>query len=298
MMANVQASQVGLIGAGRMGVAIGERLLDLGERLIVWNRSPDKAAALLERGAILAASPADVARQTSVMIVIVRDDNAMAQVYEGTGGLLSQSMIDRTVVEMTTGTVGAMTRMAALVAKQGGAFVDAPVSGTITPARAGQLVVMAGGTTEALGRARPLLEKLSRKIVHAGPVGSGMAMKLVLNLPLAIYWEGLGEALAMGRAYGLDIATMLSLICDSKVAVGALAGKLPIILGETDRVEFDVAGMRKDLAAMLSSADAVGVALPAARVAAQSASNAIDAGLGERDLATVVRFVAGMEAKS
>ena len=287
----------GLIGTGRMGIALGERLLDLGERLVVWNRSSERAAGLIARGAVAAQSPADVARQAAVSIVIVRDDNALIDVYQGPNGLVSESLAGRTVVEMTTGSVSAIKRMATAVAECGGVFVDAPVSGTITPARAGQLLVMAGGAPEALEHARPLLEKLSRKIVHAGPVGSGMAMKLTLNLPLAIYWEALGEALALGRAYGLDVPTLLSLIADSKAAVGALASKLPVILGETGRVEFDVAGMRKDLAAMLDSAAAVGIPLDAEEVAARSASRAIEAGLGQRDLATVVRFIAGLEQR-
>ena len=291
-------STIGLIGTGRMGTAMAERLLDGGARLIIWNRSPDKAGALLAGGAVQASSPADVAAQAEAIIVIVRDDQAMEAVYAGAGGLCSASLAGRVVIDMTTATVGAMTSMAALVHDRGGSFIDAPVSGTVGPARNGQLLIMVGGTAQALDTVRPILEQLSRKIVHAGPVGAGITMKLAVNLPIAVYWEALGEALALGRAFGLDFATLVALIADSKAAIGSLGPKLPIVLGETDRVDFDLAGVAKDLTAMIDSATTKGVTLPTASAAAQAASRAVSAGWGGYDIATIVRYVAGLPRQS
>jgi 3-hydroxyisobutyrate dehydrogenase len=283
---------IGLIGIGRMGAAIGARLLDVDASLVVWNRSMDKTLPLVASGAKPAASPADVVSRCTTVIVIMRDDVAMSEVYEGAAGLLSQPLGGRTILDMTTTTAAVIRKFAGAVQHVGGKFLDVPLSGTVTPARAGNLVIMAGGKAEDLEQVRPLLEKLSRKLIHAGPVGTGIAMKLVLNLPLAVYWQSLGEALALGQAHGLDLASMLSLIVDSKAAVGALQAKIPFILGETDKVEFDLAGAYKDLLAMRQTAQDVGLVLPASSVAADSAGAAVAAGWGARDLAQFVRFVA------
>ncbi|VCU69238.1 2-hydroxy-3-oxopropionate reductase [Pigmentiphaga humi] len=290
-----QDETVGIIGIGRMGEAIANRLLDAGREVVVWNRSPGKTAELAGRGAGVAASPLEVARRCRTVIVIVRDDLAMQAVYFSDQGLLRAPLRDRVIVDMTTATVAAMKQAGQAVVGAGGAFLDAPVSGTVAPARSGQLLVLAGGSAEHLDRARRVLEKLARKITHVGPLGSGIAMKLVLNLPLATYWQTLGEALAMGRAYGLDVDTMLGQIADSKAAIGALSSKLDTIMGRAERVEFDLAGLRKDLAAMRATAAEAGLVLPASSAAAESAARADEAGWGGRDLAQLVRFVAGLE---
>lgn len=286
-------NKIGLIGAGRMGSAIALRLLDQGQHIVVWNRSPDKRSALIERGANAASSPAEVVNRCLTTLVVVRDDIASKDVYFGAQGVLTAARLNgRLVMDMTTTTLEAAKQAGHAVVAAGGAFLDAPVSGTVTPARSGQLLVMAGGEAEHLERGRPFLEMLARKIVHAGPIGSGIVMKLVLNLPLASYWQLLGEALSMGKAYGLDFETMLNLIAESKAAIGALDSKLGAIKGASSEVEFDLAGMHKDLLAMRATAAQAGLVLPSSSAAADSAGRAVDAGWGDRDLAQLVRFIA------
>jgi len=287
------SAAIGIIGIGRMGGAIASRLLDLGERVVVWNRSPDKAASLAERGAIIARTPTQLLAQCETVIVVVRDDAALEAVYFGPDGLLQADLTGRHVIDMTTATVSAIKRTGQAVIAAGGAFLDAPVSGTVLPASTGQLLAMVGGDAAHLAHVRPVLDKLARKVVHAGPLGSGIVMKLVLNMPLATYWQALGEALALAQAYGLDFEATLAQIADSKAAIGALAAKMNAITGRSTTVEFDLAGLRKDLEAMRDTASAAGLTLPASSAAADSAQRAVAAGWGERDLAQLVRFIAG-----
>jgi 3-hydroxyisobutyrate dehydrogenase-like beta-hydroxyacid dehydrogenase len=289
------ASPIGLIGIGRMGRAIGEHLLDLGESLVVWNRSPHKAKSLVARGAILAEKPRAVARQARTILVIVYDDAATAAIYREPGGLLEAGLAGRIVVNMATCSIGMTKSIGAEVAAQRGGFVDAPVSGTVAPARSGALIVMAGASATDLDAARPVLRKIARKIVHAGPVGSGTVLKLVLNLPLAAYWQTLGEALAIGRAHGLELSEMLELIADSKAAIGALASKLPTILGRSATVDFNLAGMHKDLRAMLGAAEACGVDTPALAAVVTAVARAEAAGWGGADVAALSRFAMSLE---
>jgi 3-hydroxyisobutyrate dehydrogenase len=291
-MSDANRNAIGLVGLGRMGSAIGQRLLDLEQRLVVWNRTPERAAPLVARGAVLAADPAEVAALCGVVLVILRDGAALREVYRQPGGLAAGALAGVTVVDMTTAPLADIAEAARQVQQQGGRFIDAPISGTIEPARRGELVFMVGGDAADLARIGPVLERLGRKTVHVGPVGSGIVMKLVLNLPLATYWQTLGEALAIGQGHGLAMETMLDVLVDSKAAIGSLRAKLPQILDAGATVQFDLDGLRKDLVSMRDAATALQLHAPAVSAAAESATAAVRAGWGARDLAQLVRFVA------
>ena len=142
----------------------------------------------MDAGAALAPSAAELAAQGDVVIVMLRDDTAALEVYSGEGGLLSQPATGKLFVEMSTLRPATVLKLAGLVRAAGGVFVEAPVSGTVGPAENGQLLALVGAEPEDLERARPQLEILCRRIIHAGPVGQGALLKLVINLPLAVYW--------------------------------------------------------------------------------------------------------------
>jgi 3-hydroxyisobutyrate dehydrogenase-like beta-hydroxyacid dehydrogenase len=289
---NSATKRIGLVGLGRMGAAIGERLLDQGYALSVWNRSSEKAQSLVERGAQLSPTLTELAASCNIILVIVRDDEALESIYFASNGLLSCLGSEHLLIDMTTASGHAIDRVAQAVRAKGGGYIDAPVSGTVGPARQGQLLVMFGGSEDDVTRAAPVLESLARKVKHMGPVGSGIAMKLVLNMPLATYWHALGEALALGRAQGLQLEQMLELIVDSKAAIGALASKMPAIKEPSSKVEFDLAGLHKDLNAMCITGRHIGLSLRSSEVAMEATGRALAAGWGDQDLAALVRFVA------
>jgi 3-hydroxyisobutyrate dehydrogenase len=176
--------------------------------------------------------------------------------------------------------------------ERGATLVDAPVSGTVGPARDGKLLALVGASAEDLARARPFLDLLCRRVVHAGGVGQGALLKLVVNLPLAVYWQSLAEALALGRAGGLEYRTMLETLQDSAAALAVLGLKTPAILGEAGAVASDVASMQKDLLYILETGSACGVPMPASAAALGSYAAASAAGLGGDDAVAIVRFLA------
>jgi 3-hydroxyisobutyrate dehydrogenase len=283
--------RVGLIGLGRMGRAMAERLIEQAVPLTVWNRDPARARGLPE-GSIVA-SPAAVAEHSDIILIVVRDAAALDDVY---ASLLTTSLAGKTVVEMSTASIGAVTSALARAADAGATVLDAPISGSVCPARRGELLIMAGGETSTFERARPVFDRLARRAVHTGALGSGIAMKLVVNLPLAAYWQSLGEAIGLGIRHGLAADQVLAVIADSKAAIGALTGKIDRILDPSLPAEFDVAGVLKDLEAMRDSAAAVQFDVPACTTARDAAQAAVGAGFGNSDLALLVRLAAGLSA--
>lgn len=289
--------RVGLIGLGRMGSLLAGHMLAAGYPLTVWNRTAGRAEPLLAQGATLAASPRDLAERTDLILTILTDDAAVRSVYDAPDGLLSGAVAGRVFVEMSTIRTSTIGGLAERVLAVGAALVDAPVSGSVGPARQGQLLTLVGGAEADVARVRPVLELFSRRIAHLGPSGSGTTMKLVLNLPMAVYWQGLAEALALGQQHGLELAEMLDLIADSPAAVGALRAKIPAILGSADEVAFDVTGVRKDLLAMIETGQQAGVPMPAASAALISFMAATAAGLGSADLAALIpHYIAAVRA--
>jgi 3-hydroxyisobutyrate dehydrogenase-like beta-hydroxyacid dehydrogenase len=283
--------RIGLIGLGRMGQAIGERLLAGGFALAVTNRTPARADRLIALGATWAPTPAALAGAADILLTILTDDQAVERVYAGPEGLFAGAAGGRLFVEMSTIRTATILGLAPRAAAAGAHLIDMPVSGTVGPARNGQLLGLAGGDPADLERARPALATFCRRIVHMGPVGAGATMKIVLNMPMAIFWAGLGEALAIGSQHGLALDRMLDVFLDSPVALPALRAKAPLLLGSEDEVAFDVTGVRKDLLAMIATAQDAGVATPAASAALAHFAAATAAGYGERDLVFLVEYL-------
>ena len=215
--------RIGFAGLGRMGQAMAGRLLAGGFPLAVYNRTRSKAEELLAQGASWADTPAALTGQADIILTILTDDRAIEQVYNGAHGLLAGDCAGKLFVEMSTIRTSTILALRPKVEARGAQLLDVPVSGTLEPARQGQLLAMVGGRAEDLARARPALELLCRRIVHLGPSGSGTTMKLALNMPMAIFWSGLAEAMAMGSQFGLDRAQMLDVYLDSPVALPARA---------------------------------------------------------------------------
>jgi 3-hydroxyisobutyrate dehydrogenase-like beta-hydroxyacid dehydrogenase len=283
--------RIGFAGLGRMGQAMAGRLLAAGFPLAVYNRTRAKAEDLLARGAAWAGTPAALADGADIILTILTDDRAVEHVYSGEQGLLSGDCAGKLFVEMSTIRTSTIQSLRPLVEARGARLLDAPVSGTLEPARQGQLLGMVGGLDEDLERAQPALEVLCRRVVHMGPSGSGTTMKLVLNMPMAIFWAGLAEAMAMGNQFGLDRARMLDVYLDSPVALPALRAKAPPLLGAPHEVAFDVTGVRKDLLAMVATGQDAGVPTPAGSAALALFAAATAAGYGERDLIAVVEYM-------
>ncbi|MES2183458.1 MAG: NAD(P)-dependent oxidoreductase [Pseudomonadota bacterium] len=254
---------IGIIGTGRMGAAIGQRLLDCGHTLQVWNRSVDKTAPLRERGATVAATPAALVQASELVISILTDAAAIEAAFGGADGVLSVPLDGKLFVEMSTVRPHTEVELAARVAARGGAMVECPVGGTVGPAREGKLLGMVGGADADVARARPVLEQMCRRVEHVGPNGAGASLKLAINLPLLVFWQSFGEALALAAPLKLDPARLLDIFGETSGAPNALRLRTPVLAEvlagkPPGGTQFNVDAIRKDLRTMIEEAQGLG----------------------------------------
>jgi 3-hydroxyisobutyrate dehydrogenase len=259
--------QIGIAGIGKMGAAIAQRLIEVGHTVTVWNRSADKLKPLAAAGAALAATPAELADKSEVVITILTDAAAIDAVYGGASGLLAGDVHGKLFIEMSTVRPQTELALAAKVRAKDAAIVECPVGGSTTPARQGKLIGLMGAEPADAARARPILEQLCRRLEHCGPIGAGAVMKLTINMPLMIYWQALGEALALCRPLGLDPARIMDLLADTSGGPNVLkvrgAGVAQMLKGgDAGPVTFDVDSAVKDLRTMVAEGKAHGVELP------------------------------------
>src|SRR5437868_6031917 len=246
--------QLGIAGLGRMGAAVAARLMEVGHTVTVWNRTPDKAKPLTDAGAKQAETPEDLAEHSEVIITMLTDADAIDHVYNGEHGLLAGDVHDRLFIEMSTVRPEVQSALAKVVRASGAGFVECPVGGTTGPARQGKLFGFMGAEPGDAELAKPILDQLCRRLEHVGPVGNGALAKFTINMPLMIYYQALGEALAMARPLGLEPERLMDMIADSSGGPammktrGATVAKL--MKGEETPVTFDIAGCVKDLQAM------------------------------------------------
>jgi 3-hydroxyisobutyrate dehydrogenase len=287
--------RIGIAGLGRMGSAMAERLMELGHDLTVWNRSPEKAKPLVDAGASLASSPADLVGRVEAIITILTDAAAIDTVYRGPSGLLSGDLGGKLVIEMSTVQPETEIALAKEVRAKGAAYIECPVGGTTGPARAGKLIGLAGGEATDIERARPILEGLCRRLDHVGAIGAGASMKLAINLPLLVFWQAFGEAFALCRHLGLDTKVLVDLFADTSGGPNVLKVRGPNVAaalagGDPGPATFNVDSIRKDLRTMLAEGQARGVELPLVAQTLRIFDEASGAGLGDRDAAVLPAY--------
>jgi 3-hydroxyisobutyrate dehydrogenase len=286
--------RIGIAGTGRMGRAMAERLLEGGDEVVVWNRTPEKAAPLLQAGASQAETPAALVSQAEAIITVLTDAAALEAVYGGAAGLLAADCAGKLFIEMSTVRPETQVALAERVRSAGGQYVECAVSGSVGPARQGKLVGLAGGEAEDIADARPVLEKLCRRLEHVGPVGAGASVKLAVNLPLVLYFQALGEAYSLCRHLGRDPAWLIELMSDTSGGPNLLKARGPAIaeaLGGGDpAAAFGVDAIIKDMRTMLEEAEGRSLTLPLTEAALRIYEEAGRAGWAGRDGATLAAY--------
>jgi 3-hydroxyisobutyrate dehydrogenase len=283
---------VGLIGLGLMGRPMAHHLLKAGFPLTVWNRTRARAEELAAAGAKLAASPADAAARSDVLITMVSDPPALEQVLWGADGVFSANGLRRGGLLMDSSTVSPALarRVAAACAERGAEFLDAPVTGGTWGAEKGELVFMVGGAAEVLRRAEPVLGAMGKRWFHLGPHGAGQTIKLAMNMLLALEVDALAEALALVRASGIAGEKLMEVMQSSMARAAVLDIKAPMMLGGNYAPSFPLRLMHKDLGLALELANQLGVPLPATAAAREVYNSVRGAAREDVDYAAVARF--------
>ncbi len=280
--------KIGVAGLGAMGAAIAARLIEVGQEVIVWNRTPEKAKPLADAGAKVLGSPAEVAAACDAVITILTDGKAIDEVYNGPNGLLSGDVKGKLFIEMSTVPPKVETDLAPKVRGKGATLVECPVGGSTAPARKGQLLGLMGAEPDDALRARPILEQLTRRLEHCGPVGSGSAMKLAINLPLMVAWQAYGEAFAIARSVGWDAKRLLDLFVESNGANNELKTRADMIVTmmngkDPGPATFTIANALKDLRTMVETGQSLGADMIATKAALAGFEDAVQHGIGGGD---------------
>ncbi|MFD5571884.1 NAD(P)-dependent oxidoreductase [Streptomyces cadmiisoli] len=277
---------VAVLGLGLMGSGLATRLLDQGIPVRVWNRTPERAEPLVRSGAFAAAGPAHAVEGTTHTICAVSDGEALSEVLRGTDGMLTKGPYPGTLICASTVAPEEVVQIAGDVPS----VLDVGMLGNRDHAREGELRLFAGGEERVFNACRPLLEMLGKEVVHLGALGSGMRMKLLLNLLMGVEVQALAEATELASATGLNRQQVLKTIAGSGFASPVMAFKSKrLASGNFGKPDFRLRLMAKDLMLASKQAAAVGLSLPLATAAAETHVRATEQGLGDEDCAAVTR---------
>jgi 3-hydroxyisobutyrate dehydrogenase len=260
---DVMPNTVAVLGTGRMGDAIAHKLLADGFAVHAWNRTRERAAAVVAAGAVAAHTPLDAVAEADVVVTMLTDNGAVAAVMnDADGGGLAAMTPGCTWIQM--GTIGPSwtDELAALATARGVPFVDAPVMGSDDAARAGTLVVLASGPESARGAVAPVFDAVARRTLWLGPAGAGSRLKLAVNNWLACLVEGVAETLALTAALGLDPRLILEATVGGPLAAPFALTKARAMLDGQVSPGFALRDALKDVAMALDVAGAKGVELP------------------------------------
>ncbi|SHJ39897.1 NAD(P)-dependent oxidoreductase [Propionispora hippei] len=253
---------IGFIGTGVMGKSMAGHLLRSGYSLQVYNRTKAKAQALLDQGAVWAASPGDVAAACDIVITMIGYPKDVEEVYLGDGGLIARAQTGTILIDMTTSSPLLARRLYAAGAEKGVHVLDAPVSGGDVGARDGRLSIMVGGDEAVFQKAAPLFECMGTNIVLQGSAGAGQHTKMCNQIAIASNMMGVCEAMAYAVKAGLDPTRVLTSIATGAAGSFSLSNLAPRMLRGDTAPGFYVKHFIKDMKIAIEAAEEMGLVLP------------------------------------
>jgi 3-hydroxyisobutyrate dehydrogenase len=279
--------KIGWAGLGNMGTPMVKNLLKAGYAVEVYNRTRNKEAEVLEAGATSAAGLDSLATGNDVIFIMVSDDDAAKQIFTADAGLLAGTVSGKLFINVSTVAPETSRFLNDCCSKQGAAFLEAPVSGSVKPAQDGTLIILAGGEADDYEKAKPLFDVLGKLSMHIGPVGAGAASKLAINYFLALNVQGLAETVLFAKANGVKTEDMLTIINEGAVGSGITKLKSPAILKE----EFPAAFALKHIVKDLRLAKEQGLEAPLSTPVYNTFKQAHDSGLGDEDLMAIYKYL-------
>ncbi len=281
---SIKKTAVGFLGLGAMGAAMATRLIRAGVSLTVYNRSPKRAAAFQRLGADVATTPRECAEHADIVITMVSDGPALMSLAKGVDGLCAGLRKHTRWIDMSTVGRAAALEANDLARAVGARFSDAPVSGTTGPAERGELIAFLGARVGDLAKIEPILNALCKRVIHAGDVGQGQAMKVVLNSLGTHHFVAFTSMLALGERAGLSRETIIEAFTTGAFASPSYIGKKPKVLVRDYSPEFTLALALKDAKLGEDLGREAGMDLPVLRDLVREIEAGIRAGLGEEDL--------------
>jgi 3-hydroxyisobutyrate dehydrogenase len=289
---------IGFIGTGTMGLPMVGNLLKKGFAVVAYDAVPAALDGAVRLGARAAASSADVARRSEVVVTMLPSSSHVEAVYLGPGGVREAIDSGRLCIDMSTIDPAVSRRVAAALAERGVRFIDAPVSGGVPRATDGTLAIMIGGDKKDVDDARPVLAAMGANLIHVGGVGSGQVAKLCNNLIAGVAAVAVSEAFRIAEGFGVDAKVLTDVIAKSSGNTWVMehmhpvAGIVPRSASTNDYAPgFMTDLMAKDLGLAVNAARELRIPVAVAPAAQQVLSLASSHGLGRRDFTSIYLFL-------
>jgi 3-hydroxyisobutyrate dehydrogenase-like beta-hydroxyacid dehydrogenase len=266
---NTRKSVIGFIGLGAMGSRMAKRLIAAGFKVVVFDRTRDKATALAAQGAVAAPSVRVLATESDVIMSCLFDDDAVMEVYGGEDGVVASATRGNVIIEMSTISPETSRELWRMGKARGLEVLDVAISGGPPLAENGALTLLAGGSESAFDDCAPIFDALAKQHFLLGPHGSGTTMKLVVNAVMGVSMQALAEAIALGEKLGLPRERLLNVLSKTAVVAPAQQGKLLRSAANDYSPQFPISLMSKDFRLIMERAAATGVPMPATAAAYQ-----------------------------
>jgi len=290
-------ARVAFLGLGIMGHPMAASLRRAGHELTVFNRTRERAEAFAaEHGATVAATPAAAAAGADAVLTMVVDGAQVRALLLGADGVAAGAAPGTLCIDTSTIAPAEAREIGAALAERRLRFVDAPVTGSSPRARDATLTIMAGGTSEDVVRARPLLEAMGSLVLHVGELGQGQMLKLINNAVAASHATVLAQALVAARATGVDLDALVQVMRAGSGGSAMLDLKAGPMLEHDWSTLFKTEHMLKDLRLCLDAAQEAGVPFPAAAATRDALVAAVGRGHGDDDFASVLEVYEALAA--
>ncbi|OYD06648.1 2-hydroxy-3-oxopropionate reductase [Paludifilum halophilum] len=283
--------KIGFIGLGIMGKPMARNLIKAGYRLVVYNRTREKAESLIGEGVEIAATPRDVAERSDVVITMLPDSPQVREVITGEDGLFEGAGEGSLLVDMSTISPVVARELSTQARERGLGMLDAPVSGGESGAEKGTLSIMVGGSEGEFERARPLFEVMGTTMTHVGEAGAGQVVKACNQIVVALTIEAVSEALVLGSKSGVKPALIIDVLSGGLAGNRIMETKRSNFLEHDFNPGFKMELHHKDLGIALASAREYGVSLPLTALVDQIQGSLVAKGEGSQDHSALLTWV-------
>lgn len=296
-MKNNTNMKVGFIGLGLMGQQMANQILDNKFDLTVWNRTASKAESLLDQGAKWADSPAELAKNSDVIITMVTNSKAVESVITGENGVLSGANKGLIIIDMSSINPEKSRELSGIIEEAGCSMLDAPVTGNPNVASRGALGIMIGGPEDIYQRVLPIFEAMAAKIVYVGKEnGFGTTLKLINNLILGASIMASAEALVLAKKAGINPERVIEITSVGGARTGAMETRGQRMVEKDFSAHFSANNMYKDLSSAVGLADELKVTLPVANLSKEFLKPVLAKGKGDLDSCIVIEVLEELAA--
>jgi 3-hydroxyisobutyrate dehydrogenase len=291
-------ANLGFIGLGTMGGQMVARLLEKGHAVTGFNRTRKKAEWLVAKGMRWAVSPREVAAAAEITFAMVTNSAALTAIADGPDGVIAGLSPGKVFIDISTVAPAVSRALAERIRQKGADMLDAPVSGSVITLQQGKLSVMVGGRTETFRRVKPVLEDIGPKVTHVGDNGLALAMKIALNLQLAVQMMAFSEGVLLAEKSGIARETAVEVMVHSAIASPMVQYRGPFVLEQPEEAWFDVNMMQKDMLLAMELGRQLDVPLPTTAVSNEFLTAARGMGMQKKDFACVFDVLAKMSGVS